>query len=609
MAKGADLTTLLGRIRRRLRWQAAVEGAVGGGTVGGLAVAAGVAFERWRGAGLHERLPAFVAVGLAGGALAGAAWRALRRLPLERCARRVDAALDGEDRVLSALELRHGPPSPFSRALVADAVRRMETLAAGVVAPTRRPAGLPALGIAALAVTLAAVTPGRSRAAHSVVAAPPAPMRVPLPAAALEAEREQVRAAAAEAARLGDARLAALAEDLDRALRRLARGTLTDREAFDLLRALQARASEAAETAARDQRAADGAVAALENHPATRAAGEALASGGAGDETRARASLAASADLQPAATGRALASAAQSLAGASSAAAADEKSPDGQRHLSRNDPAAPAGEGASATRSGDEAQRRLERLARDLDQTAGACQNGDPACRAGAGDRARDLAQLERQGAARESMQRLSRTAEQLRQRLGRGEVGGAEASAERGFARAARGEPGRSGEPGASGKPGAESAAREPAGEGTSPGNGDDATAGGSSDDAEAEAALLTDGDAAPGAGAAGMGNGIGHEAGGPPLGPRASETGHAEGNDAEVQVRDGAGPSRAEVIGTAAGRGFASRGYARMFTDYAAAVEDALGAADVPEGKRYVVRRYFDLIRPRDGAPGRSP
>ena len=51
------------------------------------------------------------------------------------------------------------------------------------------------------------------------------------------------------------------------------------------------------------------------------------------------------------------------------------------------------------------------------------------------------------------------------------------------------------------------------------------------------------------------------------------------------------------------AAGRGFASPGYARVFSDYQAAMEDALGATAVPEGKRYLVRRYFDLIRPRTG------
>ncbi len=106
-----------------------------------------------------------------------------------------------------------------------------------------------------------------------------------------------------------------------------------------------------------------------------------------------------------------------------------------------------------------------------------------------------------------------------------------------------------------------------------------------------------------------AGTGNGIGHQPGGAPLGARRGDSlarlGAETGND--VPVRDGAGPGRAEVIGTAAGRGFASPGYARTFHDYAAAVEDALGATAVPEGKRYLVRRYFDLIRPRP--PARAP
>jgi hypothetical protein len=106
-----------------------------------------------------------------------------------------------------------------------------------------------------------------------------------------------------------------------------------------------------------------------------------------------------------------------------------------------------------------------------------------------------------------------------------------------------------------------------------------------------------------------AGTGNGIGNQPGGAPLGARRGAA--LAGRDSEagndVPVRDGAGPGRAEVIGTAAGRGFAGPGYARTFHDYAAAVEDALGATAVPEGKRYLVRRYFDLIRPRP--PARAP
>jgi hypothetical protein len=56
--------------------------------------------------------------------------------------------------------------------------------------------------------------------------------------------------------------------------------------------------------------------------------------------------------------------------------------------------------------------------------------------------------------------------------------------------------------------------------------------------------------------------------------------------------------------VIGVAAGRASPAKSYARVFADYQTAVEDALGATAVPEGKRYIVRRYFDLIRPRSGS-----
>ena len=78
--------------------------------------------------------------------------------------------------------------------------------------------------------------------------------------------------------------------------------------------------------------------------------------------------------------------------------------------------------------------------------------------------------------------------------------------------------------------------------------------------------------------------------------------------GHEAEARVANGAGPNRAQVIGGAAERGFAQRGYARVFSDYQAAVEDALATTAVPEGRRYLVRRYFDLIRPRAGQRARK-
>ena len=98
--------------------------------------------------------------------------------------------------------------------------------------------------------------------------------------------------------------------------------------------------------------------------------------------------------------------------------------------------------------------------------------------------------------------------------------------------------------------------------------------------------------------------GDGVGTGAGGPPLGQRGDM--QTRGHEAEAPLVNGAGPNRAEVIGGAADRGFAQRGYARVFADYQSAVEDAMATTAVPEGRRYVVRRYFDLIRPRTGKGG---
>jgi len=98
--------------------------------------------------------------------------------------------------------------------------------------------------------------------------------------------------------------------------------------------------------------------------------------------------------------------------------------------------------------------------------------------------------------------------------------------------------------------------------------------------------------------------GDGAGSQAGGKPLGRRGDM--QTRGHEAEARVANGAGPNRAQVIGGAADRGFAQRDYARVFSDYQAAVEDALATTAIPEGRRYVVRRYFDLIRPRADRPG---
>ena len=622
MATGGLLAVRLGQIRRRLRLFSALEGGVAGAALAMLVVAVGVALARGRGGAPGGAVVA--ALILLGGAV-GAAVRGARRIPLARCARLADAALDGQDRLLSAIDLDTESPSPFVRALVADAVRRAESLMPGAAVPARRPAGLPALGIATLALAGAALFPASSRAARVLPTAPTAERHAAIPAGALDAEREVARAATEAATRLADARLGALAADFDRALRRLASGTLSDPAALDLLRALEARAAEAARAASRDGRAAEAAARALEANGGTRAAGKALAQTGAGtaDDERASAALGASAAAHPAETARALAAAAANLAGAvgeEGATGDGAEAKDRPRRLSRDDTSAGTAPGKTTPDTSAPEARRLEQLRRDLDDAASACRAGDPGCRQRAEESGRDLEQLGRQGAARDSLQRLQRSAEQLRARVSRGELGDGDAQAMRSFGRAANGKgaapSGTSDDPNTGAEvaeedregPGARRAGDAADGRGADGRGGDARESGKGAETGAASAAMAAEGGNAS-QDEAGNGNGIGHQPGGAPLGARRGDV--LDGRDTEasndVPVRDGAGPGRAEVIGTAAGRGFASPGYARTFHDYAAAVEDALGATSVPEGKRYLVRRYFDLIRPRP--PARAP
>jgi hypothetical protein len=62
------------------------------------------------------------------------------------------------------------------------------------------------------------------------------------------------------------------------------------------------------------------------------------------------------------------------------------------------------------------------------------------------------------------------------------------------------------------------------------------------------------------------------------------------------------GQGAASSQVIYGAAERGFVGRGYKQVFTDYQTVAEQALSQDQIPSGYRFYVRRYFQLIRPRD-------
>jgi hypothetical protein len=65
---------------------------------------------------------------------------------------------------------------------------------------------------------------------------------------------------------------------------------------------------------------------------------------------------------------------------------------------------------------------------------------------------------------------------------------------------------------------------------------------------------------------------------------------------------IETGEGTASAEVIYGAAERGFRSKGYKDVFTEYETVAEQVFEKDDIPPGYRFYVRRYFQLIRPRE-------
>ena len=68
------------------------------------------------------------------------------------------------------------------------------------------------------------------------------------------------------------------------------------------------------------------------------------------------------------------------------------------------------------------------------------------------------------------------------------------------------------------------------------------------------------------------------------------------------ETSADTGQGAAASQVIYGAAERGFVGRGYKQVFTDYQTVAERALSQDEIPSGYRFYVRRYFQLIRPRE-------
>lgn len=103
------------------------------------------------------------------------------------------------------------------------------------------------------------------------------------------------------------------------------------------------------------------------------------------------------------------------------------------------------------------------------------------------------------------------------------------------------------------------------------------------------------------PGGEGQGKGDGAGKGSGGPIAGNATNPDMGTQ--DVEAQGLDaGSGPTNSEVILSAAERGFQGEAYKKVFTQYRTVAEENIAKETIPDGYRFYVQRYFQLIRPRE-------
>lgn len=273
---------------------------------------------------------------------------------------------------------------------------------------------------------------------------------------------------------------------------------------------------------------------------------------------------------------------------------------------------------AEAPKGGDqvdgklaENQRKLERLERDHDRAERAARQLSDLDRELA-EAARDLAKDSQSGAEdirrsaeeldkvekrelsekekRQLLERLREMKELLRQQ---GQAGQERMRQMRRFGQRARGSGGRDGEGEQSGKPGQKS------GRGTGRGTRTEQIQ-------VPRIVQVPGGIGQSGDGAKGQQPGSGREAGAghdDRVAGDATSLPKGETRDVSAAAIDtGQGSASAEVIHGAAERGFVGKAYKDVYVDYETVAEQSLEHDEIPPGYRFYVRRYFQLIRPRE-------
>jgi hypothetical protein len=617
----------LARVRRRLRLQAALEGGALAGVVAAALLLVGVYL--WR---LHlygTRGLVAVALSAAGLVLAGVVARAIARIPLDRAALQIDESHRLHDRLRSALAFAEEPePTPFMQAAVSDAEEAAQKIDRRRAAPFVRPDALTPAAILVAVTGIVALLhfPTRSH----VVPEAPRPPHLVVDRTLLDPELQAARALEAAAKEAGDVDAQALAQQLNQLLTQIDAEEMTRKQAFDKLAELENKylhADDGELEYLKDKLRKAGVE--LGKSKLLKETGQSLKDDDVEKARKELEKLAAEAEQadnkwdkkQREEAAKALEEAAkQTEQDKQDKQRADEEKRlrDEERQLRKQLAEKPNDE--ELQRKLQRNQRELQRLEREKQQRA---------------EQQRQLHRLQRelQKAAEQLRQKMSpealkQLAQQMRQmeneisklssqsraqmqiaeikevlrRAGQSSSGdGKQGMAQRD--RNGKGPP----QNGKGGKGGKGEQLRE-----------FDQRAGGKDpsvmilggDGKDSDQRLLLPMPMGPGGNDKGpKGNGQDLPGGGDGIGDQHDPNlmGDAtrmngQRHETRVQGKDGAGPSRSQTILGSAEKGFASTSYKRVYGDYTAVVEEVMSKEKVPPGYRYYIKRYFQMIKPRE-------
>lgn len=630
MSQLGTLARVLSRTRSRVRAQHALN-ALAWALLGWLAFAS--IYALWALLSHHDRVPPLESLALlVAAALVGAAWP----VSLEESARRIDVSHALHDRVRAALDFGALPPpqrTRFMEATIQDAMRWADRISAARAVPIALPhvARFAAIGAVFLAILLALPSPKARQPTTSGVKRPTAQLLSADDVDAFRTDLAQLTQRQPLAEELRDEGLR-----YQRLLEHLMRNELGRAEAIRELLALEKQLSSQGEPAGNEagefgelSRALAGASdvlrQALQEQDAATAASEfarmskGVASGNESELQRLRESLrklASKRELTDAREARA-----RELENLLKRKQADEGAaqPEEKRLLERQ-----RRELEKLQRDLAEQRKRnreLDKLERDLADLSHAMDANDPKqAERELSEAAQDLERFADQQGEREQREELSRQLSQLRQLMQQsgqqeqkqgegneqdqenqqgeadGQGGEGQASLEQMFVQRARGQTGQ-------GNAEREEAKSEGS-EGEQPGEG--------SEGGKPSARLLDlQGAGKPEAtllipGASRRQEGVSRQQS-PSREHDArtldeATTSDGKTRDSRLTGSPSKGPSRSETILDAADRGFATTDYRKVYTEYHGHAEQVLEQDEIPSGYRFYVRRYFQLIRPRD-------